>query len=271
MAYSAGLGDMLDCYVDTTRESGIVAHPLFSICVEWPAIEASRDLLYQHGLTPDERSRVVHSTHDVKVHRLVHPGDQLVNRATILSVKAMRSGAIVLVRVDTLDQENAVVASTSQGHVYRNVVVCGKSPPLNKFAPVEPNRIHRQPRPYKTIKQRIEANAAHLYTECARIFNPIHTDLAFAKASGLSGTILHGSATLALAVSNIVRELGEGNPGGVLRIYGKFRGIVRLPSTIETIIYAPSTDADRLNVRFEVLNAEGEPAIADGLIAIATS
>lgn len=268
MAYSAGLGDMLNCYVDTTREFGIVGHPLFSICVEWPAIEASRDLLYQYGLTPDERYRVVHSTHDVAIHRLIRPGDQLVNKAHILSVTEIRSGAIVLVRVDTLDEKNVAVASTIQGHVYRNVAVYGKPLSLNKFDSVEPDRIHKSMRHFKTVKQPIAANAGHVYTECARIFNPIHTDLAIAKASGLPTTILHGSATLALAVSNIVRELDENNPNKVLRIYGKFRGIVRLPSSIEIIIYPPSKDTGRLNVRFEVKNAEGEPAIADGLVTL---
>jgi hypothetical protein len=29
MAYAAGLGDMLDCYIDTRRDGGIVAHPMF--------------------------------------------------------------------------------------------------------------------------------------------------------------------------------------------------------------------------------------------------
>src|SRR5262245_63914545 len=38
----------------------------------------------------------------------------------------------------------------------------------------------------------------HVYTECARIWNPIHTDLAVVRAAGLSGPILHGTATLAL-------------------------------------------------------------------------
>jgi len=28
----------------------------------------------------------------------------------------------------------------------------------------------------------VGANLAHIYTECARIFNPIHTDVAHAKA-----------------------------------------------------------------------------------------
>ena len=47
----------------------------------------------------------------------------------------------------------------------------------------------------------VSATAAHVYTEGARIWNPIHTDAAVAARAGLPGIILHGTATLALAVS----------------------------------------------------------------------
>ena len=31
MAYAAALGDTQDCYFDTRRASGIVAHPMFAV------------------------------------------------------------------------------------------------------------------------------------------------------------------------------------------------------------------------------------------------
>ena len=40
----------------------------------------------------------------------------------------------------------------------------------------------------------ISALAAHVYTECARIWNPVHTDTAVADRAGLPGLILHGTA-----------------------------------------------------------------------------
>ena len=44
--------------------------------------------------------------------------------------------------------------------------------------------------------ERVEVpyHLGHVYTECARIWNPIHTDLAVARAAGLPGPILHGTA-----------------------------------------------------------------------------
>src|SRR4029077_6419959 len=52
----------------------------------------------------------------------------------------------------------------------------------------------------------ISPTLAHVYTECARIWNPIHTDRAVARAAGLPDIILHGTATLALAVSRALRH-----------------------------------------------------------------
>ena len=51
--------------------------------------------------------------------------------------------------------------------------------------------------PRNEIRVPIGAGAAHVYTECARIWNPIHTDTAVTAKAGLPGIILHGTATLA--------------------------------------------------------------------------
>jgi acyl dehydratase len=69
-----------------------------------------------------------------------------------------------------------------------------------------------------------------VYTECARIWNPIHTDIAVARAAGLPGIVLHGTATLALAVSRLVaRDLG-GDPLAVREVAARFSAMVPLPS-----------------------------------------
>ena len=42
MAYAAGLGDTDPAYLDTLRPGGIVSHPLFPVCYEWPLAVKSR-------------------------------------------------------------------------------------------------------------------------------------------------------------------------------------------------------------------------------------
>ena len=80
MAYSAALGDRSDRYFDTTQVGGVVAHPLFAVCPEWDVIVASRLMSERLGMTAAEVLTGVHATHDVTVHRLVRPGDQLTTR-----------------------------------------------------------------------------------------------------------------------------------------------------------------------------------------------
>jgi acyl dehydratase len=75
----------------------------------------------------------------------------------------------------------------------------------------------------------VPAGLAHVYTECAHIWNPIHTDAAVARAAGLPGIILHGTATLALAVSRVLGHLAA-DPHAVRRLSARFTGMVPLPS-----------------------------------------
>ena len=69
MAYAAGLGDTLPCYLDTRRPEGVVAHPLFPVCCKWPVILGLRGHPGNRSLTADERLRSVHATHDLTLHR----------------------------------------------------------------------------------------------------------------------------------------------------------------------------------------------------------
>ena len=113
-----------------------------------------------------------------------------------------------------------------------------------------------------------EPQLAHTYSECARIWNPVHTDRAVALAAGLPDIILHGSATLALAVSSIVaHEAGE-EPARISRIGGEFRGMVFLPSTLRVSVGAPQESAGALVVPFEAFNDRGEAALRHGHITL---
>jgi acyl dehydratase len=96
-----------------------------------------------------------------------------------------------------------------------------------------------------------------VYTECARIFNPIHTDAAYARAAGLPDIILHGTATLAFSVSKIRDALRP----PVRRIRCRFAGMVTMPNTLTV---SASRDGDA--IAFETRNARGEAVIERGWI-----
>jgi acyl dehydratase len=267
MAYAAGLGDTLPCYLDTLRLEGIVAHPLFPVCFEWPALLAMRGHTANSLLTADEGLRSVHATHDLVIHRTARPGDRLTTRATIVGVEQRKPGAYQVTRLDTVDANGAPVCTTWQGGLYRGVAVAGPDRPATD-APTPPGPVDASTSARAEVTVPISALAAHVYTECARIWNPIHTDTAVAARAGLPGLILHGTATLALAVSQIVRIEANNEPEWVRRVAGRFNAMVLMPSQITVHVLSREVTPEGDVIRFDVRNAEGAPAVGDGLVVL---
>lgn len=114
----------------------------------------------------------------------------------------------------------------------------------------------------------IAPTLAHVYTECARIWNPIHTDRAVALDAGLPDIILHGTATLALAISQALLRHERG-PAAVVRGVGcRFGAMVRLPSRLVVRGRAPERSPEGTVVRFDALADDGRPAVRDGHIIL---
>jgi acyl dehydratase len=114
----------------------------------------------------------------------------------------------------------------------------------------------------------IAAGLAHVYTECAQIWNPIHTDIKVARDAGLPALILHGTATLALAVSRVVQHEAGGDPSRVTRIACRFTGMVLMPSDITVRVLAREPHAGGDLIHFDVLTQTGEPAISNGAVVL---
>lgn len=267
MAYAAGLGDTLPCYLDTLRPQSIVGHPLFPVCVEWPTVLAMRAQAESTGLSTDEAIRSVHATHDVILHRGVRPGDRLTTRATIVGVEQRKPGAFQVMRLDTVDAGGNPVCTTWQGGLFREVAVAGPNRPATEIPPL-PHASATATAARHEVTIPISALAAHVYTECARIWNPVHTDTAVAARAGLPGLILHGTATLALAVSQIVKLEANDDPSRVRRITGRFNAMVLMPSEITVRVLSREKTSDGGAVCFEVRNAEGALAVRDGVVVL---
>ncbi len=263
MAYAAGLGDAKPCYLDTSAAEGIVAHPLFPVCFEWPIFLSTHGLPGAEAITAEEQLRGVHATHDLVLHRPIRAGETLTTVATVVAVERRPPGAYQVVRLDTHDASGQRVCSTWYGTLYRGVEVDGPDQGASELPPRPPRDVAPEDAvPRREIPVEVSALAAHVYSECARIWNPIHTDAQTASRAGLPGIILHGTATLALAVSCVVEEECAGDPTRVRRISGRFGAMVPMPSKIEVRILARRGES----VFFEVRNAAGDLAIRDGLI-----
>ncbi|MGQ0654069.1 MAG: MaoC/PaaZ C-terminal domain-containing protein [Betaproteobacteria bacterium] len=153
---------------------------------------------------------------------------------------------------ETRDATDALVSQTRFGALYRGVTVEGPDRGTVEALPASMDGLQ----PMGVIE--VAAHAAHVYTECARIWNPIHTDVAHARAAGLPDIILHGTATLALSISKAAREFDR-----VRRIQCRFTGMVLMPSTL-TVQGARNGNV----IAFETLGPKGESVIGSGRIAL---
>jgi acyl dehydratase len=81
-------------------------------------------------------------------------------------------------------------------------------------------------------------------------------------AAGLPDIILHGTATLALAISRLVGACLDGDPTRVTRLGGRFSAMVLMPSTLTLVLHR---DLDG-EISFTMFNEQGERAISHGFL-----
>ena len=108
--------------------------------------------------------------------------------------------------------------------------------------------------------------AGQQYTECAQIYNPIHTEPSVAKAAGLPDMILHGSATKALSLSAVINASFAGDASRVTRLCGQLRGMVLMNSEIVVEALAEEVVEGEKRVFFRTLNAARAAAVSNGVV-----
>jgi acyl dehydratase len=113
---------------------------------------------------------------------------------------------------------------------------------------------------------RVGLQAAQQYTECAQIYNPIHTEPSVAKAAGLPGIILHGSATKAMSLSAVIDRSFGGDAARITRLCGQLRGMVLMDTTIAVEALAEAVVAGEKRVLFRTLTEDGKGAIRNGIV-----
>ena len=256
MAYAAGVPDARPELFDTT--TALVVHPLFPVAPEWELIITHRTA--SSSMTRAEVLSGVHSAHDVIVERPIVPGETVRLSARVAAVDRRRSGCTQDLLLVATDADGGVVWRTLFTSFFRGVALEGEPTAIDVGWPSLPEGAPAA-EPIAQRTSHVRAVDAHVYTECARIWNPIHTDLAVARSVGLAAPILHGTATLARGVS-IATELAGWALADVGRVAAGFTSMVDLDTTITIRLIDATTDA----LRFDVLTHEGRSAVTGGTI-----
>lgn len=303
LAFAAGVGEVAAVHFDDADDpdrandaaagaaslgdssGGWVGVPAFCVSLEWPVVRASTSE-NPLGASAAEVLRGVHASQDSTFHRPISAGDRLRVTGQIASIRATRAGALVSNKLVTADAATGEPVVTSwYVSIFRGVAVEGESEPI-ELPPPPPtfeasglamtgSTTSGPDAPPTRVSIPIARQAPHIYTECADIWNPIHTERKVALAAGLPDIILHGTATWALAAREIVRHRCGGDPLRLRRLHGRFAAMVVPGSSIEVEIGGePGAElgfaaGSQCAIPFAVRNAAGELVVAQGFAELA--
>jgi acyl dehydratase len=261
LAYAAGLGAVEPAFLDDHQAGGVRALPFQCVSLEWPALLSLRAALGD-SLAPDEARRGVHAVQDSTFHRPIVPGDRLITEGRLIGAQRIRTGVRTVCKLVTRDAiDGAAVATSWSSSIYRGVDLAGEDQTLEAPPGLPPEASDPLPVDAETVSLAIPRQMPHVYSECANIWNPIHTERREALAAGLPDIILHGTATWALAGLTVLRHYTGGDVGRLKRMSGRFSGMIVPGGHIGLRHHAIGAGV----VRFEVLDDAGKPAISQGV------
>ena len=262
MAFAAATADRNPRYFDDTGAEPLAAPPLISVSLEWPLVLDLRTSIA--GATSAELRRGVHATHDVTFHRLARAGERLTTTGMVAALESRPSGTLVLSCLRTVDERGDPVTTTFNGGVYRGVELTGAPVRLDGPAPLP----QVSPAGGWSLEIVVPPEAAHVYSECAAIWNPIHTERSVALAAGLPAIILHGTATLGYAAQAIVDRICDGDPSRLRRLACRFGAMVLLGTRLRLDVGPTGPHAGANACGFEVRTEGGAPAIRGGVAIV---
>jgi hypothetical protein len=145
------------------------------------------------------------------------------------------------------EADGVTMWTTRSSSLYRDVALEGDCPPGGDRA-ILPEDFT----PQATVEIPLSGGLPHLYSECADIWNPIHTERRVAHAAGLPDIIVHGTALWAL-----VGTLAGGEERRLARLACAFRAPA-LPATVAHLDYRIAETM----AHWRLTSAKGETLVA---------
>ncbi|MEO2174858.1 MAG: MaoC/PaaZ C-terminal domain-containing protein, partial [bacterium] len=192
-------------------------------------------------------------------------GEAVTTQGRVVSRRQIGPGVFSVERYRMTNSEGDLLAELDYNGITRGGVLVGGDIEIEPN-PAQPTSDKFSNDPLWSDNVFIPLHAGQQYTECADIYNPIHTEPSVAIAAGLPNIILHGSATKALALTSVINHCFEGDSNRITRLCGQLRGMVLMNSTIQLqCLHIHQTESQQ-QVFFRVLNGEGQLAIANGVV-----
>jgi acyl dehydratase len=266
MNYAAAIGDTNPVYFNDERPEGIIAPPLFPVAVTWTIVENITDYLEAQGFPKEILFTQVHYSEHLSIHRPVTPGSNLKIKGAIAAILPHRAGTYVITRFDALDADGNHLFTEHIGAMMRGIE-CADAGKGGESIPSVPHQMQESAALWESVIP-IDPLAPFIYDGCTNIHFPIHTSVNFAHQVGLPGIIHQGTATLALAVHNVLNREAGGDPQRLATVYCRFTGMVLPGTAIRVRLVGKNQLSGGTDLFFTVLNAEEKRAISDGYIRL---
>jgi acyl dehydratase len=212
MAFAAGLGVTRRCYY----EDAPLAPPAMAVALEWPLLNGTR---YRQLLrAPQEvMERAIHLQQASVFHRALRTGAAVSTSGSVLGLRQSRRGVVVQVGLRTIDDAgDTLTESKFTALVLGSRLDCTPLAEPERREAEAPNRWDRH------AHREAPLLAAHIFSECSGIWNPIHTEAPAARRAGLDAPILHGTWTWAVGLEQAIDWWADGDPERVESWLGEF-------------------------------------------------
>lgn len=252
-AYAHATNDPNPRYIDTARDGGIVAPPIFPV-------RLFKDLMFKcvgdSELSLDPLM-LVHGEQDMVFHGPIRPFDIVNLRGTLESVAQKGKGCVAAWRmygfVDGQSRVEARMAVFVRGQMIPGVDVgttLGQEPVSGAGEPTG--------EPLARQSMTVAMDQPKRYAAASLDDNPIHLDEAVARSAGHPTVILHGLCTMAFAAKAFVDEVLGGDSTRLRRFAVRFTRPVLPGWTLTTSIWAAGKAASGFDgYQVEVRNQDG--------------
>jgi acyl dehydratase len=252
LAFRAVLDPDRRPHLDDAAPDGLFASPFNCVSAEW-ALSLALRAEASASLADAEARRGVHTGQDTRFLAPVAAGDRLLVSATLEGARATRAGVATSLLYRAVREADGVpVWETRSSSLYRDVALAGEA-----AAGWDRPAWEETFEPERRVDVRLDAGLPHLYSECAEIWNPIHTERRVALAAGLPDIIVHGTALWALAGQSLVWTCADSDERRLTRLACAFRSPA-LPASTAMLEWAGAAEG----VKWRLATTEGAVLVA---------
>lgn len=265
LAYASSLNLTSPAYLDDTRAADLVIAPTFCVCLEWTLSDSEVGASLM-GTTPQEQRMRVHALQDSRFYAPFRLGMHVKTTSTLVHMRQTRAGTLALSRFTHADDDSGKLLCVS----YASAILRGVSLGTDYVGEI-PSDFSETSAPPEHLDHAATVEMArslpHIYSECARIWNPIHTERAVALAAGLEDIIVHGTITWALAAREICGLTAAGDLLKLRRLAANFRSPIIAGRPMS--IFMPRTRGQS-SIAFNAKNDREEIILGNGVVELST-